>query len=258
MASLGKFMHRERNADTNEYLDFTGAVTVSKDGIFRITVDNPELAQVIIANHSNKVYLNEGPKYLGICGYDLDAIKQDIITGMKRFLQPQKTVEYVIRYIVASNWTAWVNHETGEFWGSGGAPGCAPRPPAGWDGQGGLHANKTVEAFSFAVGAQVYRKTTYSRGAHVRHEYGRANQDDAAHIGQYGQELATYSCWPDRHDSKAVEVPYTEERAKFFLELVKAIVKLGMMTKPYLKDPQAVEAAIEQYAAGQLRLPGGR
>ena len=52
-------------------------------------------------------------------------------------------------------------------------------------------------------------------------------------------------------------MPYTEERAKFFLELVKAIVKLGILTKPYLNDAQAVEAAIEQYTAGQLRLPGG-
>ena len=258
MASLGKFIHRERNQNTGEILDFSGPVTVSKDGIFRIVVENPDLAAVISANHSASTYLNEGAKFLGICGYDLEAIKNDIKRGMKSFLRSSVVTEYVIKYAIDSRWAAWVNPETGEFWGCGGIPGCATRPPADWDGQGSVNSRSPACSFSFAVGAQVYKKITNTRGEHSKSVYYRVHGvEDAEHIGEYGKELATYTLWHDKEERNVVEIPYTEERAKFFLELVKAIVKLGLLTKPYLRDVASVEKAIEQHAAGQLRLPGG-
>lgn len=266
MASIGTLSIHHKNT-VGEYYHFAGAATVTKDGEFRVTVTDTELAEVINGMRHDRDFwkkygdttIKHGSKYWGVHGSDYKKIGQCITEGIKLLRAPTQTTEYVIHYCVESQWDMWDNKD-GTLSPNGGVAGATTREEGGeWVGQKNPSRgySQRNEIFSFAVGAQVYEKTTIVRGNNRKVNFrvvSDRNTEDLKNVGPAGLLL---SALPHVRVSEGTEIPYSEKAAEFFYSLLVSIAKLGMLSLPYLKDAETIQTAIENFS-GQNMLGVGR
>ena len=252
MADLGKFNFAHRSKAGEEYR-FSGQITVDKSGMFRIVVSDPDLAATIAKLPAvpgyDKPKIDQGSKNWAVYASDLAVAKHYVMEGIKTFLEPQATEEYVIIYDVSSRWSAWREKGSIHFWPNGASTGAPQRPEADWDGQG-----KEGNTFSFGIGAAVYKKVVIQRGEHSKTDFFPVGENDP--VGPAAVRLNQYACRNSGFRPRDNEIPYTEEAAAFFLSLVEAVVKIGIMTKDRL-EPANILESITAHASGNLKMLEG-
>jgi len=241
-----------------EAYKLSAPVTVDRRGIFRITLNDSLLIDVIrgeIRTESEAfkdIYLERPGKDDTFQCNNLEKLKYAIEEAVKILCQPKTERSVVIIYNVSSEWTAWVNQETGKFWPSGASEGADPRPLANWTGQGrSTHLAERVKSFSFGVGASVCVKTTITRGKDKKSTYSWVDFEEGE-LGPWGKKLNQF-CYmdPDRKE----DIPYTEEAAKFFYSLIMATIDLGLRTMPLFNTKKSLKKAIQDYSSGQRLIP---
>jgi hypothetical protein len=261
MKNLGSYIYRSKTEVGDAYI-FKESVYVDDNGIFRIRIEDNILLSVIASelnkhkknqneNDWAKTWIDSGKTHNTIRGESLEHIKYIIRNAVDNVVKPIITQEIVIFYRIASQWRAWVNAETNNFWANGGIKGADPRPPANWMGQGGIHT--PLSAYVFGCGAICQKKITITRGDSVKTTYEFIYENEYGILGEWGVKLNSYHM---QYSQEMQGMPYTEEAAMFFFKLIEGIIRLGISTLPFLKDTESIVQAISDHAVGKLALPG--
>jgi hypothetical protein len=136
--------------------------------------------------------------------------------------------------------------------------------------------------FRLSIGAGLYLKAAVTSGDQKKVTYARiVNRDKGATsiikssdylsdkakydaLGPYGKLLVDYDLEPfdskntfHRHKTPDIEIPYTEDAARFFYELLLSMANLGLQLEKYIGSTAAINDSIAKFLAGNglLGLP---
>ncbi|TDX21862.1 hypothetical protein DFO67_13319 [Modicisalibacter xianhensis] len=248
------FQGRSACGDT---LAFTSQVTVSADGIFAATVPE-EIASAINSLRAKgtqqDVWTDQPRTNHRAVSKDLEKLKRAIKAGIDEHLSVETVVERVIVYAVNIDVSAWEDscgglHANGYVGGTRGEEGR-------WHPMGNhLHASSHTPYFRVGLYARVYDLKTYRRNNSQRQEFCRPEWDHHhLEYPTYGSKLngfATLGASSLKPDEMK-RMPYTEEAARFFYEMLLAICYLGRNLHDFFSDESNIKLAIESGGAPLL------
>ena len=159
---------------------------------------------------------------------------------------PEITEEKVIRYIVSSD-TCYAENDAGDI-----------RSTAGdgykWTGDGKSSSGHwdRSKGYRIGVGAAAFTKTTYTyrdgtsksefeyyygKGDHLHARCPASRLNSWNHVG--------FSRNGDIYGEKIIEIPYTDEAAEFFYEMMYGICKIAQRLDEFIGTPDQLQLAIQ-------------
>ncbi len=264
-----KFYHK---ADNGEERKIVSKVTVTQDGIFHMTVPD-DLVDSIRANlgscHIDEVRRRVKKESMlpsglqrhetritnRVSGPSLDDCKRAIKAGLRDWLKCEVTEEIVIRYGRRTKTTYWKMPD-GTIYANGYE--CRNDPNYDHDAEeciengnwhGELDATIHNAGYMVSLFASIKKKTIYTRGSVVEHKYSRPDFDNFSHE-TWGERLNCFvGIWEDggfmQDGIECEEMPYTEEAAKFFYEMLIGMCAFADKIEGFFEDPANVIKAIE-------------
>lgn len=266
-----EFHHK---GDSGETRVVVSKVTVTQDGVFHMTIPD-DLVGVVKANRGS-CYIDQvrrkakkdpmlpgslrrtvGSKITNrVSGPSLDDCKRAIKAGLKDWLKCEVTKETVIRYGKRTMVTYWKMLD-GTIYANG--TDCENDPnyltdgpqydPRNGNWHGKLDATRRNAGYMVSLFASIEKKTTYTRGSVVEHKYSRPDFANFSH-STYGERLncfvglAEEGGWM-REGIECEEMPYTEEAAKFFYEMLIGMCAFADKIETFFAEPDNVIKAIE-------------
>ncbi|KKK87775.1 hypothetical protein LCGC14_2749870 [marine sediment metagenome] len=266
-----KFHHKTENGEEREVVS---KVTVTQDGTFHMTV--PDDLVDSIKPHLPKDYYTDcvrrkvkkdpllpgGLRRSGtkithrVSGPSLDDCKRAIKAGLRDWLKCEVTEEIVIRYGRRTKTTYWKMTD-GTIYANGtdcendpnyltDGPQHDPRN-GGWHGK--LDATTHNAGYMVSLFASIHKKTTYTRCSVVEHKYSRPDFSNFSHE-TWGERLNCFVGLAEdggwmQDGIECEEMPYTEESAKFFYEMLIGMCAFSDKIEAFFEDPANVIKAIE-------------
>lgn len=244
MVSLPKLkFHFE--PETGEALQFDAPVSVNSSGIFSVTIPEElaEVAKSVIAKEylDRTVSCQLAQKYFKVSAPTLDLCREVIDRAGKEYVTCDVKVETVIVY----------SHDTKvSYWKDGDQiypNGCGREKSGKWNGamRGAL---EYTEHYGIGVAAVVMNKTTYTRSSSTKVEYSRWRDESIHHLAQQKtwagrlNNFVRLSVKPKRMK----EMPYTEEAAKFFYDMMIGVCRLADRIEEFFSSEENVLLAIER------------
>lgn len=247
-----KFHHKAKNGEKRSLVC---KVYVDVEGEFHVTFDKDLLACA-------EASLRDGTRVTfgktlnpRITGRNLDHCKEVVSTALRQWLQCEVSEEHVIRYGFITKATYW-KMPNGAIY----ANGCDRKNDPDYDDRleshdrkngtwyGNLNATSHNNGYMVSLFAKITKKTTYSRGDVAEVKYGMTDFDNFSHT-TYGERLDNFigihesSDW---HSPKLVceEMPYTEEAAKFFYDILIGMCTFADKIESFFEDKENVMLAI--------------
>lgn len=262
MASLPVVKFKEFS-NTGECKQFSCTASVDSQGEFHVTFPC-ELMDSVRANLPDSVYEDETrKKNCRVNGPVFDDCKKAIGDALKDYLKCDVTEELVIRYGQKTLTTYWKMPD-GAIYASGIECKNDPNhddsgnaePKANGEWCGSLDASHGNAGYSVALFAKVQMKTTYSRPSGSKVKYGPPNFDNFSHQ-TWGERLDCFVGLREgggfmRDGINLEEMPYTEEAAKFFYEMLIGMCAFSDKIDNFFAEPANVIEAI----AGGVKLIG--
>lgn len=273
MADLpqARFYHKTDNGEEREIVS---KVTVTQDGIFHIMIPD-DLVSSIEAILPKGCYIKQVLRQVKqasmlprkmtrrekvikyqVSGPSLDDCKRAVGAGLRDWLKCEVTEETVIRYGKRTMTTYWKMPD-GAIYANGyecrndsnyvtDGPDHNPHN-GGWHGC--LDATTHNAGYMVSLFASIQKKTTYTRGGIVEHKYSRPDFDNFSHE-TWGERL---NCFVGlREDGGFMqdgvgceEMPYTEDAAKFFYEMLIGMCAFADKIEGFFEDPANVIQAIK-------------
>jgi hypothetical protein len=188
-----------------------------------------------------------------VTGTSLDVVKAAVNAALVELLAVETTVERVIVYSHRVDVSAWQNPD-----GTLAANGRigVPREEGGnWHPMGNhLHALSRTSHFQVGLYAEVLDMVTHRRAHSERVEF-RSPDWDHHHLDYptWGSKLNGFgSLKRPAKPEDLPRLPYTEESARFFYEMVMALCYLGRNLHEFFSDQGQVQLAIERGAVPLL------
>ena len=269
-----KFYHK---ADNGEERKIVSKVTVTQDGIFHMTVPD-DLVDSIRANlgscHIDEVRRRVKKESMlpsglqrhetritnRVSGSSLDDCKRAIKAGLRDWLKCEVTEELVIRYGKQTKTTYWKMPDDAIYANGG---DCENDPNydherdrdddlenGTWFGE--LDTTHHNAGYMVSLFASIKKKTIYTRGSVVEHKYSRPDFDNFSHK-TWGERLNCFvGIWEAggfmEDGIECEEMPYTEEAAKFFYEMLIGMCAFADKIEAFFAEPDNVMKAIESGA----------
>lgn len=232
---------------------------VDSSGNFSIEIPEPTLLKVALEKIINESYagyfahMKRGKDY--ITGKELSKCEEILKKAYKVVNESEITESLVILAACSSNYSVWENNK--------------------WTHYGNLNSRKgyhgscgeTGPTYKVGIGANIYHKKTIKNRLGVRYEYnGNSITVDGRWVyirdlvGTYGKmlsECGNYMLERSTSPQEGVmEIPYTEDAAKFFYDSIQAIIMLAKGISGMMGTPQEVEALAASYGANNTGILG--
>ena len=231
MAKIKKFEQVTTQSDGNR-LKWKGDIYVNSQGIFYVSI--PEDLMDLATNLSKEV--NDFKKF-HIKG---DKFYSDTLANCEQYIKQihvkksvvEKKDELLILYKFHNRGSYWKN-EDGTIMACGGSEFAdyseRKNAGSGWCGSSPSFIHDAYENYAIEFYAKVVKKTTYTGSDKIEFSHIAGGE-----LGKWGEELNLFAHlrYPqtDRHSDMFYgnfqEVSYTEERAKFFHDLILGMCKL--------------------------------
>lgn len=260
MANLPSLRFKQFS-ETGECEQFSSRVSVDSQGEFHLTF--PEhLRESVIAACDNGCYVDETrKKTTRVNGGNLDDCKRALEAGLKDYLKCEVREETVIRYGWKTDTTYW-KMPSGALYANGydcrNDPDYNPddrdsKSNGEWHGR--LNATTHNAGYAVALFAKVQKKTTYTRPSGEKCKYGLPDFDHFD-TDTWGERLNQFVGLNEkagfmRGGIEVVEMPYTEEAAKFFYDMLIGMCAFADKIETFFAEPENVVQAIE---AGGVKL----
>lgn len=255
MAKLADYrcMVRDPSSDRGEWLSFDSSIYVDSTGVFSCTY--PEYLQDCVSSLARAEGVEWERKVQSkgfvwrVYGLNLQKLKDFLKAALFAFATPAVEREPVIRYNVKSQ-VAFVQAGD-EIYADGYGAGAnyegqdPDRPRGRWVSEPfyGQHVSNTPArgGYSIIVGAEACMKvkTTFGDKVKVTYERWQGPSDGAGHKLNQWQGFIL-------NDKDTQEIPYTEEAALFFNNMMYSIAKLAKQLHDHLGSPERVQLAIAQ------------
>jgi len=248
------FSHRN---EAGELYEFMSEVTVLNDGVFSVSYPD-ELGSTVVARFRNKeidtseVWGNDTKMKKRISSKDLRKIEIFISAAMKDHMDCETTESIVIAYSHKVQYACVRNKATGELFPNGNYSKNYNGGESEWIGtlRRGSHFN-TSSHFSIGINAEVRKKIVYKRASYESVKYETQQFDDDRLYGEMLNSLVGASL-PDSF----MEMPYTEEAAKFFYNVMMNICQMAHKIETFFGDEDNVIKAIESQQPLLSHMPG--
>ena len=205
-------------------------VYCNSEGRFYTRLDTKEYLEVI--QGLEIPYYIKGDRVL-IFHRDADTLDSLVQTILDTLLKPKVHEELVISYNIDAAAKFAIN-DNGDIFPNPVEEGTV------WSGYGNYHsANPSDGGYSITIGAKIYKKLTYTitdGKSVVKYEYSDGE-------GTYGKLLNRWCSFSIPKD--APEMPYTEENAKFFYEMMLGIVTMAKLLKERTNSPEKITNMIK-------------
>lgn len=246
---------------SGEVMQFRAPITVDTHGEFTVNIPEElaESARALAARGEWKgqVRLDHARINWRVQARLLDKLESFVEAAIREHLAVEITRELVILYR-HENMTAFSRaadgsmHPNGIFSGDGGT----------WAGSRAIHATTAPPMFSVGVNASVQQKITYIRpsGSRVVYENPPGSHFERNAINRLNGfcvqslvERRFRDSDGERLKSGAHEMPYTEQAANFFADMMLAMCRLGEQLDAFVGNRETLLLAIER---GTMLLPG--
>lgn len=207
-------------------------IMVNAQGLFYANM-NSEMLPAIESVLDKKIYVHDGDEKVRITCKTFE----DLITNIKRicklFMEPEVTETPVIRYNIESH-VSFAQDEEGNIYPNAGYPGAKWLDPFDkrTNAMFGCHHSSNIAngGYSLTVGAIAQLKTVYKYGDKEKIEY-RDYFADGNNLGRENPAERLNSWCSFNLGRSPKEIPYTDEAAEFFYNLMYNIVKLSKMVQ---------------------------
>lgn len=238
-----------------EALEFKSDISVDSEGVFSATVpDDVATALRTLSLHGNEVWTTCPRQNWRVTGRDLEKVMRAVDAGMEELLAVETTVERVIVYSHKIDLGAWENSD-GSLHANGGIGGEGYDAGARWHPMGShLHANSLTSHFQVGLYAEVLDMVTHRRPNSQRVEF-RSPEWEHSHLDHptWASKLNGFPCLKRSDRPEALpRLPYTEENARFFYEMLIALCYLGHNLHDFFSDQGNVVKAIKRGAVPML------
>ena len=231
----------KRESLTGERIEFLSAVSVDGQGEFSLIIPNylEESAQAMINAGNHHVELTRPRQNLRVSGSNLQQCIKFIDAVITDYLKCDTTRELVILYTRRID-LSYVKALDGSIHPNG--QGVVKYQWCGDEMANRRPFDKKYDDFAIGIAAEVKQKITYTRASGVKIVYEDAERPN------FADEL-----WLDKLNSfvgvrvdtqHATEMPYTEEAAKFFYEVMLSMCKLADRIDSFFGSPEAIQKAI--------------
>lgn len=236
-------------------LEFTSAIDVTAQGRFRAILP-PELLEIAPVVLRQEPFLacgiETGKVNTRLTAPTLDLLREAIGSAGKEWASCEETVETVILYAhdlrVSYNQT-----EDGAIHPNG-------YTPDGTQGKrrGKLNATERDTHYRIGFAATVREKVVYRRAGSTTVKYRLPPRQDGDHRypESYHDKLLSFTGLRIE-PSRMQEMPYTEEAAKFFFEIMVGLCAMADRIETFFADQDQVHQAIRQ-GRSVLALPGDK
>lgn len=245
-------------AQSGEVLNFMSEVSVlDSTGQFSLTIpDELETAAGLVCRSHGAVYgvqLERPRTHLKVTGNMLEGCKSFIAHAAKEHLQCEVTTEIVIVYGM-DNKVAYVKDANGQFYQNGTEAGSLfSSGDAKWFGtlDGG---RGYAPLYHVALGARAMTKKTYTRPSGTKTVYEYLSSSDIPK-GSWLERLNGFvGLHIGERAASMQQVPYTEEAAKFFTNMLLSMCMLADRVDSFIGDKAALLAAIDSQSEGHQLL----
>jgi hypothetical protein len=223
-------------------------VKVSKEGIFSIAI--PEeihtICETLVASqaskHCNIAWSRRAPgqQKLLLQSARLADAKTLLAQAAAIFVNRSQTESDVIAYRIHPQCAYVV--AGGQIFQNGSIAQTSTSDPYEW--RGSLNGTSHAECYSLGVGAGVFVKTVDRFSGSEKIHYARKSFENFSEL--WGARLNSFVGLDFDAGGSAAEIPYTEENARFFHDLIMGLIALIDKTTSYLASPSAVVQAIER------------
>lgn len=230
-------------SSAGDVLEFVSEVSVDGEGLFGVTAPDEledTLRGVVKARAQEGLSAYRAAKNLRIYGPTLQACKDTIIRAGKEFVSCEITTEKVILYNSETS-VCYSKTDNGVICPNGYSPDGAPSQHCGT-----LHAANHDRFYRVGFAAVVMDKVTHKSSSNTKIEFKRAADQGGMHCypETYHDKLNAF-CGLNIHPPSMKEIPYTEEAAKFFYEIMIAMCSLADRLTGFIGDDDRVKLAIE-------------
>lgn len=244
-------------ADTKETL--STEVFLSASGMFYARL-NQQIWEAPVRGvfHRGQVEVDRTKLIVKVSCETLNELESKLYEVLRTIAVPDVTTELVIKYAIQSRVTFAVSTDpanreisphavTGFTWGD-----AEEDRRQGGRGSRSMFGNGDP-GFRLAVAVRAYRKTTttYGGSSDTKYEmyYGEGGRSSDLSIS--AARLNAWNASPPGDD--APEIPYSDEAADFFYDLMYAMAQLSRRVHEFTAEPERLLALI---ASGQRALPG--
>lgn len=253
-----RFAH---NGKTGEKIDFKSDITVDSDGDFHATIpeDLYETAKRMLGANPWDGVKRSSSQWAGIIpskakvncrigGKVLADIERFISAAMIEHLACEVTEDLVIIYTYSGQ-TSYIYNDEGEFGRNG--YGFDGRPYY-WGGLGDLAPHRATSQYSISVGARCAKRITYTRPSGVKVVFDRPDFPNNHHRSEHPGEMLNefIALYPD--GGKCQVMPYSDEAAMFFVNLLMAMCKMSHQLDHFLGNEDNLRLAIARGGAAAL------
>lgn len=252
MAKLKPIEFRAKSL-TDETTEFKSEASVSNDGVFSVDIPDflEELGRKLIRDYGS-LFISRPRVYLRVSGKVLKECEDFIKHLLQQYIKCEKVEELVILYDYKNDLSYVKDSVTGELHPSGyGVKGF--NETAHWVSGKNSTDSSTHFAQFFSVGlnAMVVTKTTYKRDSNITVKYsgGRGGGFGDGYV--WAGKLNAFCRLGYPFDSKGVikggmmELPYTEDAAKFFYGLMMSMCHLADRVESFIGNKEQLAIAME-------------
>lgn len=227
-----------------EPLVFTSAIEVTAQGIFRAILP-PELLEIVPVVLRQEPFaacrIETGKANTRLTAPTLDLLRKAIGAAGNEWASCEETVETVILYAHDLQ-VAYFQTERGAIYPNG-------YTPEGVEGKwkGGLRAPNSDTHYRIGFAATVREKVVYRRAGSTTVKYRLPPRQDGDHRypESYHDKLLALTLLRVE-PSKMQEMPYSEEAARFFFEIMVGLCAMSDRIETFFADQNQIHRAIRQ------------
>lgn len=242
--------------DAGAVLELDLSVNISAEGLFYANV--PQQFEGAFKSCSCYAGLGKPPKtgYFVVKAAQYDKLEADVSAALRRHIEPEVTETPVIRYNIESH-VCFAEDADGRLFPNAGYPG------AKWtrDGQthfGNHHATEPARGgYSLTLGARAQLKRVVRYGAHEKVSYSSYYKGES-HLGldNPAQILNSWAAFTLPANPK--EIPYTDEAALFFHNLMLGMAELSRRIQLATFDSDRLQALIAKHGGAPMLMAPAR
>lgn len=226
------------------YRCYATQIRVSTEGEFSIEIIDTKLASELGAEKGpyGKGNLTIRDFSIVYTGTELARLKSQIKEDIENLVEITETTDYILTFKFSSHSNYWKNGH-GEI-----------RPPVGHSREEGDQYFSGTErgmfgasrCFDIGIRASCLRRKKYTSGKGEKIEY--TNRLTDSEVGYYAKQLNEFciELVPSEHDQTIKVIPYTEDAARFFVDLIFGICHLTDQFNSYFSDAEKVTELIER------------
>lgn len=235
------------SSKSGEVFWFVSEVSVNNSGVFSLTIPDEleDVARAVIETVDRSTYsvvLVRPRMKLLVSGHDLERCESFVKVVCQDFMSCDISEEKVILYGTDVQ-IAYVKDEQGNIYPNGYIAGRSKYDrECRWHGT--LNAADRDRFYRVGLAAVVRNKITYARRSGSKVEFKRVEGEH----GSYLEKLDSF-VGLSINPASMKEMPYSEEAARFFYEMMLGLCRLADRLTVFLNDDLLLRKAIEQRAS---------